>query len=294
MHTKAILPVDLREKVFVRLGFPDEPEKNLSGLSETYRAWCETIPFDNAAKLIALRTGATGNLPGIDAQQFFANFLEHGIGGTCWPSSNALFSLFHDIGFDVKRLAGSMRDTGIISHGTTKAHIKGTDWLVDSSMLTREPLPLSVGLHIGADPVWGGEVEYTDGTHIIWWDAVPAPEFIPCRLLPHDVDYEFYLERFEASRTKSPFNERIYVRRNFPDSILVITGNRHFVKTMNGVEACLLAESELEERLESEAGFSSHIIDKLRDCGAIKASMIPPDSPPPPIPGVRPSKRSRQ
>jgi N-hydroxyarylamine O-acetyltransferase len=294
MHTKAILPVDLFGKVLERLGLPNEPEMKLSGLSATYRAWCETVPFDNAAKLIALRTGVTGNLPGIDAQEFFTNFLEYGIGGTCWPSSNALYSLFHDLGFDVKRLAGSMRDTGIISHGTTKAHIDGADWLVDSSMLTRNPLPLSFDLHIGSDPVWGGEVEYTDGTHIIWWDAVPAPEFIPCRLLPHDVEYDFYLERYEASRTKSPFNERIYVRRNFPDSVLVITGNRHFVKSANGVEASLLSESELEDRLAGEAGFSSQIIDRLRDNGAIKASMVPPDSPPPPIPGVRPSKRFTQ
>jgi N-hydroxyarylamine O-acetyltransferase len=294
MQTTPILPVDLFEKVLERLRLSNEPEKTLSGLSATYRAWCESVPFDNAAKLIALRTGATGNLPGIDPQQFFTNFLEHGIGGTCWPSSNALYSLFHDIGFNVTRLAGSMRDTGIISHGTTKAHIDGTDWLIDSSMLTREPLPLSFDLHIGSDPVWGGEVEYTDGTHIIWWDAVPAPEFIPCRLLPYDVDYDFYLDRYEVSRTKSPFNERVYVRRNFSDSVLVITGNRHFVKSSTGVEAKLLTESELEDRLESEAGFSSHIIDKLRDCGAIKASMIPPESPPPPIPGVRPSKRFTQ
>ena len=291
METKAILPAGIGERVLARLRLPNEPRRNLAGLTAAYRAWCETIPFDNAAKLIAIRTGATGTLPGIDAQQFFTNFLEHGIGGTCWPSSNALYSFFHDLGFDVTRLAGSMRDTGIISHGTTKAHIDGADWLIDSSMLTRDPLPLSYDLHIGADPIWGGEVEYTDGTHIIWWDAVPAPEFIPCRLLPQEVDYNFYLERYEASRTKSPFNQRIYVRRNFPDSVLVITGNRHFVKSSYGVKAILLDETELEERLAAEAGFSGHIIDELRSCGAIEASMIPPDLPPPPIPGIRPSNR---
>jgi len=294
MQTKPILPKAVSERVLDRLGLSSAPENNFKGLTATYRAWCDAVPFDNTAKLIALRTGVTGNLPGIDAEQFFANFLEHGIGGTCWPSSNALYSLFLDIGFDVTRLAGSMRDTGIISHGTTKAQVDGVDWLVDSSMLTRDPLPLSFDLHIGADPVWGGEVEYTDGTHIIWWDAVPAPEFIPCRLLPHDVDYDFYLERYEASRTKSPFNERIYVRRNFRDSVLVITGNRHFVKSADGVKARLLSESQLANALAAEAGFSSHIIDKLRDCGAIKASMVAPDAPPPPIPGVRPSKRFAQ
>jgi N-hydroxyarylamine O-acetyltransferase len=294
MRAKAILPTGLTERALEKLGFQIGPQTDFHGLAAVYRAWGESVPFDNAAKLIALRSGAAGNLPGIDAQEFFTNFLQYGIGGTCWTSSNALYSFFLELGFNVKRLAGSMRDTGIISHGTTKARIDGADWLIDSSMLTREPLPLSHDLHIGTDPIWGGEVEYTDGTHIIWWDAVPSPEFIPCRLLPHDVEYDFYLERYEASRTKSPFNERIYVRRNFPESILVITGNRHFVKSANGVEATVLTEPQLEERLAEEAGFSPRIIDRLRACGAIKASMIPPDGPPPPIPGVRPSKRITQ
>ena len=266
----------------------------MTGLRSLYRAWCDHVPFDNAAKLIALKSGANGKLPGLDAQEFFGQFLEHGIAGTCWPSSNALYTLFADLGFNATRRAGSMRDTGIISHGTTSVSIDGTDWLVDSSMLAREPLPLLQKLYISEGPVWGGEVEFDDGSHVIWWDAVPSPEFIPCRLLAGGVGLDFYIERYEASRMKSPFNDRIYVRRNRPDSILVITGNRHFVKSASGVEARVLSETELEERLRDEAGFSSHVIDRLRECGAIKASMIPPDGHPPPISRLRPSKRAMQ
>lgn len=290
----AIHSVD-REKtsaVLERIGLTTAPAIDLEGLSVVYRAWCLGVPFDNAAKLIALKTGKPGNLPGIDANEFFANFLEHGIGGTCWPSSNALFSILIDLGFNARRAAGSMRDTGIVSHGSTKVRLDGSDWLVDSSMLTMKPLPLGEDLYIVSDGLWSAEVEFVDDTHVIWWDSIPAPEYIPCRLLMDDVPHEFYVERFEASRERSPFNERIYVRRNAAESILVIAGNRRFFKTSSGVDATLLTKPALEESLRSEAGFSGNVIDRLRDCGAIDASMIPPEGPPPPATRPRPSKRA--
>ena len=275
-----------------KLGFTGKPKLDLDGLSSVYRKWCETVPFDNAAKLVALRTSASGILPGIDANQFFTNFLEHGHGGTCWPSSNALYTLLFDLGFDAIRLAGSMRDTGIVSHGSTKVRIEGADWLVDSSMLTTNPLPLRDDLFMTNDPLWSVEVEHVDGTHVIWWDSMPAPEYIPCRLLMEDVPHAFYVERYEASRARSPFNERIYVRRNSADSVLVITGNRRLLKTAGGVETSILSAEDLEQRLFDEAGFSSKVIERLRDCGAIQASMIPADGPPPPPSGPRPSRRT--
>jgi N-hydroxyarylamine O-acetyltransferase len=291
MKSARLLDERLRIRVLEKLGLGAQPELDLGGLSSLYRKWCESVPFDNAAKLIALGTGAPGRLPGIEANQFFANFLDHGHGGTCWPSSNALYTLFLDVGFDARRLAGSMRDTGIISHGSTKVRLDGSDWLVDSSMLTANPLPLGDELFITTDPLWAAEVEHVDGAHVIWWDAVPAPEYIPCRLLIEDATHDFYVERYEASRAKSPFNERIYVRRNTPSSVIVITGNRRFVKTSAGVDASVLSESELVEHLADEVGFSLKVIDKLRDCGAISASMTPPEGPPPPLSGLRPSKR---
>ena len=291
MAKRSALNPELRGRVLQKLGFAREPQLDFEGLAALYRAWCETIPFDNAAKLIALRTGVGGNLPGIEASQFFANFLEHGIGGTCWPSSNALYTLFSDIGFDARRVAGSMRDTGILSHGSTKVRLDGSNWLLDSSMLTVNPLPLSDELFIARDPLWSAEVEYADGTHVIWWDTVAAPDYIPCRLLLDDATHDFYVERYEASRDRSPFNERIYVRRNAPDSILVITGNRRFVKTHRGVEASVLSAKQIVEQLVSEAGFSPRIAEMLRECGAIEASMLPPEGPPPPLTGVRPSRR---
>src|SRR4051812_16957422 len=129
------LDAALRAQVLARLGLASAPATDLNGLRTLYAAWSSTMPFDNIAKLIALRTDSPGNLPGIDAAEFFERYLEHGVAGTCWPSSNALFTLLADLGFPARRVAGSMRDMGIVSHGSVKVRLDGIDWLLDSSML---------------------------------------------------------------------------------------------------------------------------------------------------------------
>jgi arylamine N-acetyltransferase len=240
------------------------------------------VPFDNTAKLIAIGNRSPGLLPGIDATEFFERFLTHGVGGTCWPTSNALFTLLDVLNFDVRRAAGSMRDTGIVSHGTTKVHIDGIDWLADSSMLTNVPLPLTDEPFIGEDPIVPVEVHVNRGDHIVWWDLPPNESYIPCRLLHDNVSHDFYVERYEASRVRSPFNERVYARRNLGGRMLIITGNRRLVKTADGVDDSNLSDSELYESLANEIGISGELLEQLKQTPAWDASFIPP----PPAAGV--------
>ena len=147
----------------------------MGGLQAVYKAWCLTVPFDNIAKLIALRTGFVHALPGLDTVEFYNRLLDHGAAGTCWPTSNALFELLAALGFNARRIAGSMRDTGIVSHGSVTATIDGGDWLVDTSMLTVSPLPLTRDTYIADDRLFAAEVEYTGDTHIVWSDLPPTP-----------------------------------------------------------------------------------------------------------------------
>ena len=150
-----------------RLGLDSRLPTDIIGLNTLYGAWCSNVPFDNVRKLIALRTGDTGLLPGSDATDFLENFLEHGTGGTCWSSSNALFELVIANGFNARRVAGSMRDLGVPGHGSVKVNVNGMDWLVDSSMLTMFPIPLTNELYVYRDARFGVEVEPTpEGSHL--------------------------------------------------------------------------------------------------------------------------------
>lgn len=275
-----MLKENLLERILERLGLLQRPSLDIEGLGAVYAAWCLSVPFDNIAKLIALRTGASGPLPGIDAAELYSRLLDHGAAGTCWPTSNALFELLSTLGFDSRRIAGSMRDTGVVSHGSIIVTIDGNDWLVDTSMLTLNPLPLTRETYIADDRLFAAEVEYTGETHIVWCDLPPNATLIPCRMLVDPATYAFYAERYEASRTRSPFNERLYAKRNSRNEKLVLIGNSRVSKTADEMTVQELNASQLCESLRDEIGISGALIEEWRRAGALEASFNPPSAPP--------------
>jgi N-hydroxyarylamine O-acetyltransferase len=284
--------VEHLDDVLNRLGFDHRPDADLGGLRDVYAAWCLSVPFDNIAKLIALRAPRGAPLPGMDAAEFFGRWLEHGVGGTCWITSNALCELLLALGFEARRVAGSMGDSGYLGHGSVKVRIDGVDWLADSSMLTDVPLPLTNELFIYDGPVFRAEVEAVDGTHVVWADLPPNPSLVPCRLLVDEATHATYSHRYEASRTRSPFNERLFATRNLVGQRLVLTANTRILKTPAGVQTKALSRSRVCESLRNEFGVSGAFIDRWIACGALDASFAPAMAPPPhSIPNDPPSRR---
>jgi arylamine N-acetyltransferase len=244
--------------VIEKLGFRERPLADLEGLRAVYGAWCREVPFDNARKLMALRSGRT--LPGREASDFFEAWLEHGTGATCWPSSHALATLLEWLGFDVVRVTGSMGDSGVPNHGSAKAALDGREWLVDSSILTLEPLPL------GEDAIRtaGLELERDGDTHLLRILTPPQTTPMPCRIRHEAVWHSFYLERYEESRLRSVFNEKLYAKRHRPGGeLVVVTGNTRHLRTAEGVESRELAANELEKCLREEIGYSEKIYAEL-------------------------------
>ena len=112
--------LDVRDSVLEKLGLRSLPAANLDGLWALYAAWCARVPFDNIRKMTALRRCGRHELPGMDAAEFLEFWLGDGSGGTCWPTSNALFELARLLGFEAARIAGDMRDLGVISHASVR------------------------------------------------------------------------------------------------------------------------------------------------------------------------------
>ena len=137
-----------------------------------------------------------------------------------------------------------MRDLGIINHASVKVTIDSLDWLADSSLLCNAPLPLDHGVFVLDDAVFAAEVEFTNGTHVVWSHTPPNSTYLPCRLIEERTSHSSYLARYEESRARSPFNQRLYARRNRPGEILVLLGNTRFSKTVDGVESRDLSPDE--------------------------------------------------
>jgi N-hydroxyarylamine O-acetyltransferase len=280
-----VLPAGLRDEVLGRLGLPRAVSLDHDGLSTVYAAWCARVPFDNVRKVIALRTGRP--LPGRTAEDFFEAWLEDGAGGTCWPSSNALYALVRSFGFAASRAAGSMRDTGPINHATIRVAIGADTWLIDSSMLTVAPVPLASTVFIGTDPVFAAESEPEAGTHLVWVDFPPNPDWFPCRLLPDPITREFHLARYEASREQSIFNSRLFARRNYVGEKRVLVGPSRVSKTASGMEMRELSRDELCAALREDIGISPALTEEWAACGGLDAAYEE-------LPGPKPAPDSRK
>ena len=294
------LPDTLRDRVLARLALDRAAvAPDLDGLRAVYGAWCAHVPFDNVRKMIALRTAADTHgtpvpatpLPGAHADDFLEAWLAHGTGGTCWPSSNALYTLLRSLGFPARRVAASMRDLGIPNHGSIKVALDGRDWLVDSSMLTGVPIPLDAANAVAGAAPFGAEVEATDGTHVVWF-ATPPHDHFPCRLLDDPVDHPFYLGAYEGSRGRSPFNDRIYARRNLPGRKIVLRATTRFEQTADGVAERELTRDALLAALREEIGVAPAMVEAWVASGALEDTFAPFDGPaPPPLTALPPSRR---
>lgn len=281
----------LRETILARMGISALPSPDLAGLRSIYAAWCLSVPFDNIAKLIALRARPDQPLPGMDATEFFERWLTHGVGGTCWAGSNALCEFLLSLGFNARRVAGSMGDTGYLGHGSVKVRFGHNDWVADSSLLTDVLIPLTDAIFVDDESIFGVESEPVDGSHMIWADVPPSPALTPCRLMIDPSDHAHYVERFEASRARSPFNERLYVRRNLDGARFLLVARTRILKDRDGIQKQELSRDEICSSLIEEFGVSKKLVDELNSCGALEASFNSSPPPPSPVVHVPPSQR---
>jgi len=285
----AALDDGLLRRALARLGFDRPPIADVGGLRALYRAWCAHVPFDNVRKMIALAIG--GPLPGGDAADLLEHWLADGAGGTCWPTSNALFALLEATGFAARRVTASMHDDGIANHASVKVAVGGRDWLVDSSLLTNAPLPLGPGVFAHDDSAILVEVEAVDGTHVIWAFTPPNSSYVACRLLEDPSGAEAYAAGYEASRAHSPFNRRLYARRNRPGELVVLAGSSRFSKTAGGVTGRDLSPDELCRSLRDDIGVSAALVERWVRAGALDASYRAPQGTKPTRATGRPPSR---
>ena len=290
LFAAGMIVTSLRKSVLARLSLAEDHVPDLERLRSIYRAWCRSVPFDNVRKMIALRTRST-TLPGTDPHDFFDAWLAHGTGATCWPGSIALHALLVSDGFDVRRATGSMRNTGVENHATLIVVVEDTEWLVDSSMLLNEPVPLR-GEMVHRPETFGVEVEPVEHTHVIWYQVPPHINGYPCRLLRRDVSGDVFLERYRESRERSPFNSHLYARRNSVDGTVVIRGVTKFVMRGGAVEQSQLDRDGILEALVADIQLSGAVIEEWVREGGLEDTMKPYAGPPPvPLVEVPPSRR---
>lgn len=217
----APLPGDLRERVLERLGFSAPPQADSKGLRLLYDAWCRNIPFDNLRKLLHLRRGTEGPLPGATPADFFQSWIQYGTGGTCWTNASAMHALLTSLGFECRLGVATMLVVPDLppNHGTVLVTLDSQQFLVDGSMLHGEPLPLKEGAATEIPhPAWGVRCTHREGRWHVWWRPLHQVDGFECRLEHFDGTPGEYRERYEQTRGWSPFNYEVSARRNRGDA----------------------------------------------------------------------------
>ena len=277
------LPPELIEAVLAKLGLSGRPEPTLQGLAAVYAAWCRRVPFDNIRKLIHLRRGDPGPLPGDGALDFFQHWTRFGAGGTCWAGNGALCVLLESLGFVAQRALGSMLAAPNpppgqpSNHGSTTVRFDGRTYIVDASILHGEPLLLQGHGAAPATPrPWSVTCDSRDGRWYIAWRPLHRPSGIDCRLDEFDAAPATCAQLHERSRSFSPFNAELTVRLNRGDTVIGAGFGQQVVLQTGGeiVQRPLQGNDRLQFLID-EIGIHEEL-----------AAAVPPDAPAPPQPGA--------
>jgi len=265
------LAPSLVERVLIKLGLHQRPTLDLAGLNALYAAVSAKIPFDNVHKRIWFAGPQTTPLPAGDPNEFFENWLRHGTGGTCWPINGAMYALVHALGFDARRIVGSVIVEGYprgANHGSVLVTLDGISYLVDAWMASFKVLPL-----IAARPSSTGNgihdvraVPIESGFEIITYPGFNREQPLPFRPEPEydPVDHALFLARYDRTKTVGFFNDAIFICRHFPDSILTMGRKSKFHLAADGtLTKTEPSESERKQSLIEEFGLSEEIVDKL-------------------------------
>lgn len=276
----------LRERVLERLGFSAAPAPDRPGLASLYARWCERVPFDNVRKLMHLRGGEAGPLPGDEPRDFFETWLAHGTGGTCWAGNGALAALLEGLGFAAERGTATMLVAPDLppNHGTTCVRLDGTLWMVDASILHGEPLRLDSAAETGvAHGAWGVRARPENGRWLVRWRPLHKPDGLDCRIEALGASAAEFRTRHEETRGWSPFNYGLYLRVLRGDrAIGAAFGQRVEIAGPGAAALRPLDPHERRRLLVEEAGISEEI-----------ASRLPEDLPLPAPPGSRAARGDR-
>lgn len=260
------------ERILAKFGLPRMPALDLAGLNAIYAAFCASVPFDNVQKRIWFAGSQNAPLTGGDPTQFFENWLRHGTGGTCWPINGALCTLLDTLGFNARRIAGSIVIEGYpqgANHGSVLVTLEGVDYLVDGWITAFKALPLIpgkstsavMGIHdVRAVPIEGGGFEVL---HYAGWSRDGR---VPFRPEPeHDpVDHFFFLARYERTKGIGFFNDALIICRHFPDFIITIGRyNKVRISSDGSVTKAPLTDAMRRATLIEEFGLSEEIVNAI-------------------------------
>jgi arylamine N-acetyltransferase len=270
-----MISAELSERVLSMLGLKSRPAPDLDGLNQIYAAYSGHIPNDNIHKRIWLVGDKSKPVTGGEPTEFFENWLVHRTGGTCFPAAGGLCALLIALGFDARRILGSVMREDIEhdgNHGTVIVRIANANYLVDAQLAAFSVLPLIAGQ---ASSTGEGihdirALPRAEGFDVQWYPGSnrQTPMITRLDLERGPVDHDVFLAQYALSalrdRRCSPFNEALFIGRHFPDRIVNVARNtRTEISANNVVTRREVTLAERAQILVGEFGISAEIVEAI-------------------------------
>ncbi|WP_159090741.1 arylamine N-acetyltransferase [Aquimarina aquimarini] len=249
-------------RVLKKLELSEKIEPTLENLQMIYLQWCRNVPFDNFWKRLHLNNNRFSEQKQINANVFFDIWLTHGLGGTCWVTSNALFHLLKFLGYNIHFITGSMGDIEGTNHGSIIVLLNKKQYMVDTSMLNEEPISLkekknsSHSLHPINILLSGGEMS-------LLFELCNSKNKMTWTITSNEVGFDKIEHLNQISMITSLFNDCVYIRKNSKDAIYSIIGNTFYIKTADKTAQEVLGNKEIEKKLKEVMGFSEEIVEHI-------------------------------
>jgi arylamine N-acetyltransferase len=263
----------LVSQVRQRIGLGTDIPVDHAGLAQFYEAWAQNVPFCSIQKRIHVATGAPGDFPGATAEQYLADYLAHGTGGTCFAAGEAIYQMLRALGFPAKRVAAKMLEFEHLpglNHGSVLVELPEGSFLVDPFFNSEHPLPLAEGETMVAkyEPRTIRAVSGEDGLRwVIRWRFPFATTWLRCAIadehigVPRDVFHERYRS---SGGEANAFNSGVYISINRGEDVHVLYKGAYHVRSPD--QPARSRPVDLDERnrlLASVFGISPEIISRL-------------------------------
>lgn len=254
------------EQILSKFDIKENCTCSLNNLSKLYQAWCISIPFDNLMKTVKIADNINAELPGITAEEFFHNWLEYGVGGTCWAGNGAIFALLQTLGYNAEFIAGCMLSDPLdkslsLGHGSIIVTLDGDEFLIDATMLHGKPIPLLPSESTNKT-FYFGVSKQDDKLQIKWQPLGRTYSFFQINkrnLLESEI-----LTLHEASRGLSKFNGSPIIRLAKSSSIIGIVRGDFIKRDEYGVETFQnQAQFSFSQILTNDFGITQSFSDQL-------------------------------
>jgi len=252
-------------RVLDKLNLSCVPTQDLDNFTVLYRAWCRNVPFDNVETLLKLAVLGPGHLPALNAEEFFENWLEYGIGGLCVPTALAWCALLCRLSFDARLVACSIDQQNTPNHLSVVVRIGGCDFLADTVNLCERPLLLSNQSVLYAPAVHVVTIEPAGQSWRLRYRTPVTRNEQSCVLLHHAPVEQLVADLHTSSQTSDAFrhfNRHNYSRRNTEEGVVVVVGSEVIRTDLHGTPRHDMS-ADVRRVLTSEIGYSLEIAQKL-------------------------------